>query len=148
MERTEEMKRYVLDTSVVVKWFSTDEQGVDNAIALRQHMLEGTCSIVIPELLVYELANALRHNPNFTARDVQESMDSVFDMGLDVRKVDNAVITCAIDIAYRFMVTVYDAYSLALAQIEKISFVTADYKFWGRVKDCRGIIKLSDLNIR
>ncbi|MDD5435715.1 MAG: type II toxin-antitoxin system VapC family toxin, partial [Nitrospira sp.] len=102
----------------------------------------------IPELLVYELANALRHNPNFTARDVQESMDSIFDMGLNVRKADKAVVTCAIDIAYRFLVTVYDAYFLALSQIEKIPFVTADYKFWGRVKDFRGIIKLSDLNIR
>lgn len=146
MERNEEMKRYVLDTSVVVKWFSTDEHGVDNAISLRQHMLEGKCSIVIPDLLFYELANALRHNPNFTARDVRESLDSIFNMGLDVMKIDNAVIACAIDIAYRFNVTVYDSYFLALSQIEKAPFVTADYKFWERVKKFKGIIRLSETN--
>ena len=112
------MKKYALDTSVVIKWFSKDEEDAEHANKLRRQIQDGLCDIIIPDLLFYELANALRHNPNFTAEDVQVSLDSVFDMDFEVRKVDNSVIASAIGIAFKFNVTVYDAYFLALSQLE------------------------------
>ena len=139
------MKSYVLDTSVVVKWFSGGEDDAGAAIELRRQMFDGLCTIVIPDLLFYELANALRHNPSFTSRDVRESLDSLFNMGLDIRKVDGPVILRAIEIAFNFNVTVYDAYFLALSQIEKKPFVTADYKFIKLIKGFKGLIKLSEI---
>jgi predicted nucleic acid-binding protein len=139
------MKKFVLDTSVIVKWFSKDEDDVTHANKLRSQILEGLCDITIPDLLFYELANALRHNPNFTAKDVQSSLDSVFDMEFDVRKVTSSVITAAINIAFKFNVTVYDAYFLALSQLENKPFVTADYKFIGRIKGFKGIVNLTEI---
>jgi len=69
---TEEMagdgfvKGFVLDTSVILKWFSQSiESDLDPALQLRQSMLEGIVFFVVPDLLFYELANALRHNPIF-----------------------------------------------------------------------------------
>ena len=129
MERITQVKKFVLDTSVVVKWFSRDEDDAEHANKLRRQIQEGLCVITIPDLLFYELANALRHNPNFTAEDVRVALDSVFDMEFDIRKVDSSVIAAAIHIAFKFNVTVYDAYFLALSQLESKPFVTADYKF-------------------
>ena len=106
MERITQMKKFVLDTSVIVKWFSVDEDDAEHANKLRRQILGGLCGITIPDLLFYELANALRHNPNFTADDVRVSLDSVFDMEFDIRKVDSSVIAAAIDIAFKFNVTV------------------------------------------
>jgi len=40
---------------------------------------------------------------------------------------------------------VYDAYFLALSIKEGKPFITADYRFMGRVKGFREIIKLSDI---
>ena len=145
MERITQMKKFVLDTSVIVKWFSEDEDDAEHANKLRRQILEGLCGIIIPDLLFYELANALRHNPNFTAVDVQVSLDSVFDMEFDVRKVDSAVIAAAIDIAFKFNVTVYDAYFLALSQLENKPFVTADYKFSSRIKGFKDIVNLNEI---
>ena len=88
MERITQVKKFVLDTSVVVKWFSGDEDDAEHANKLRHQIQEGLCVITIPDLLFYELANALRHNPNFTAEDVRVALDSVFDMEFDIRKVD------------------------------------------------------------
>ena len=118
MERITQVKKFVLDTSVVVKWFSGDEDDAEHANKLRHQIQEGLCVITIPDLLFYELANALRHNPNFTAEDVRVALDSVFDMEFDIRKVDSSVIAAAIHIAFKFNVTVYDAYFLALSQLE------------------------------
>lgn len=139
------MKKYVLDTSVVVKWFSGNEDNAEYADKLRHQILEGSCGIIIPDLLFYELANALRYNPNFNAKDVKASLDSIFDMEFDIRKVDSSVIAAAIDIAFKFDVTIYDAYFLALSQLENKPFVTANYKFIRRVKGFKNIVNLTEI---
>lgn len=145
MERIAQMKKYVLDTSVVVKWFSKDEDDAEYANKLRRQIQVGLCDITIPDLLFYELANALRHNPNFTSEDVRVALDSVFDLVFDVRKVDSSVIAIAIEIAFKCNVTVYDAYFLALSQLESKPFVTADYKFTGRIKGFKDIVNLTEI---
>lgn len=137
------MKEFVVDTSVVVKWFSKDEDDSEIALHLRQDMLDGHCTLIAPDLLIYELANALKYNPNFTSKDVKASMDSVYNMGIDIRGVGSLVITHAIEIAFKFNVTIYDAYFMALSQIEKKPFLTADYKFTKRIKGFKNIIMLS-----
>ena len=108
-------------------------------------MLDGICSITVPDLLIYELANALKHNPNFTSKDVKAALDSIFNMGIEIREPDSLIIAHAIDIAFRFNVTIYDACFMALSQIEKMPFIAADYKFIERVKGFKGIIKLFEM---
>lgn len=146
MEREAFMKEYVLDTSVVLKWFSGfGENDLDHSLRLRQNLLDRSILFVIPELLFYELANALRYNPNFSTKDVHEALDSVFDMGLEVRRADKKVMEDAITIGFKFNIPVYDAYFLALSRIEGKPLITADYKFVERMKGTKGIIKLSDI---
>jgi hypothetical protein len=62
-------------------------------------MLEGTVVFIVPELLFYEMANALRYNPNLSANDVNEALDSILDVGFEVRRVDKRTIEDAINIA-------------------------------------------------
>ena len=58
------MRGFVLDTSVILKWFSeAGESDLDRALQLRQSMLGRTVFFVVPDLLFYELANALRREP-------------------------------------------------------------------------------------
>ena len=45
-------------------------------------MLEGTAVFVVPELLFYEMANALRYNPNLSAKDVNEASTQYSMWGL------------------------------------------------------------------
>ncbi len=55
------MINYVLDTSVVIKWFSQkDEDDLKKALKIRETYVDKICSIIVPELLFYEMANALR----------------------------------------------------------------------------------------
>ncbi len=140
------MKGFVLDTSVVLKWFSEfGENDLPQAVQLRHALLDGSVSFTVPELLFYELSNALRYNPLLSSKDVQEALDSVIDMGFTVKGVDKRVMAEAISLAFRYGVTVYDAYFLALSRIERKPLIIADYKFAERVKASKEIIRLSDL---
>jgi predicted nucleic acid-binding protein len=146
MERVAIMKGFVLDTSVVLKWFSEfGENDLPQAFQLRQALLDGSVTFTVPELLFYELSNALRYNPSLSSKDVQEALDSVMDMGFVVKGVDKRVMADAISIAFRYGVTVYDAYFLALARTERKPLIIADYKFVERVKASKEIMRLSGL---
>jgi predicted nucleic acid-binding protein len=146
MERVAIMKGFVLDTSAVLKWFSEfGENDLPQAFQLRQALLDGSVTFTVPELLFYELSNALRYNPSLSSKDVQEALDSVMDMGFVVKGVDKRVMADAISIAFRYGVTVYDAYFLALARTERKPLIIADYKFVERVKASKEIMRLSGL---
>lgn len=140
------MKRYVLDTSVVIKWFSEqDEDDLEKALAVRDGIFEGTYSIIVPDLLLYELANALRHNPRFNSEDVGIAVQSVIEMGFDIRIAEGGILERSIHTAYKFNITVYDACFLAVAHIENRPLITADDKLAKRAKGFKNLIRLADL---
>ncbi len=141
------MRTFVLDTSVILKWFSEyEESDLDQALQLRRSMVAGTVLFVVPGLLFYELANALRYNPNFSMKDVEQAVHSVFEMGLEVRRADEQVMGNAITLAFKHNLTVYDAYFLALSKKEGRPLITADYRLIRRVKGFHEIIRLSDIS--
>jgi len=140
------MMRYVIDTSVVVKWFSeSDEDDLEASLNLRYRILEKKCSVVVPELLFYEIANALRYNPSFTENDIKKAVTTLFEMGFEVKNIEPTAMELTVEIAVRNNVTVYDACFLALSELEKIPFITADYKFLKNVKGFNNIMRLSAL---
>ena len=140
------MTAYVLDTSVVVKWFSEyNEDDLGESLGLRKAILEGKCSVVVPALMFYELANALRYNPRFDAKDVKTAVNSVMEMGFEVKGIDTETMARAVEIAFKYHTTVYDTYFLALSQTEHEPLVTADYTFVKHLKEFNNIVKLSDL---
>jgi predicted nucleic acid-binding protein len=55
---------FVLDTSVVVKWFSKmREDELNNALKIREDYLNKKIFLLFPDLLFYELMNVLRYKP-------------------------------------------------------------------------------------
>lgn len=137
------MHRYVLDSSVIIKWFSSHgEQDVEAALSLRDAFVEGSIGIVVPDLVFYEVANSLRHNPRFTVTDVADAVQSLHDMELSVQAPSPSLMRRSVEIAFKYGVTVYDACFLALAEKLRMKFVTADYKFVERLPDKRHIVRL------
>jgi len=55
----------ILDASVVLKWF-VNEADSGQALKLREDFYAGKREIVVPDLLFFEIANALRYNPTFS----------------------------------------------------------------------------------
>ena len=140
-----ETKEVVLDASVIVKWFSQEESR-DKAIKIRDDFLKGEMEIVLPDLILYELSNALRFNPVFDFNDVKETVGSILDMDLTITSPTSSVLNESIRLAFSKNITVYDAIYISLASNLNYILVTADKKLYNKVKDLGFVFLLEELN--
>lgn len=140
--KIERLPAYVLDTSVVVKWFSLEEH-YERALKLRERFMNGEILLVVPDLLLHELSNALMNDPKFDERTVCNAVLTVLNLGLDINYPTEDVLLEAVRLSYQFKITAYDACFLALANYFDAKLVTADEKFYERVKDTGLVVLLS-----
>jgi predicted nucleic acid-binding protein len=141
------VKRYVIDASLAVKWFSAfGEDDLTKADKLLQHYVDGSCDFVAPTLIVYELANALRFNPNFKVTDVKRAVKDFFDLEITLED-PSQYMNAAIELAFTLSLTIYDAIYAALSQFTGIPLITADYQFYERAKNLPFIEALKDLKL-
>ena len=117
--------KVVLDSSVIVKWFAT-EDGSEKSISYLDSFIKGSLSIAVSELVFYEVANALRYNPDFTSSDVKSSVEHLLNLKLDAKSLNAKLVKESAEIAFDCNVTFYDAVPIALAKIEKVQCITAD----------------------
>ena len=96
----------VLDASVILKWF-LEEEGTSQALRLREEFYRGEREIVVPDLLLMEVANALRYNPSFTAKEIKEAIQTLFDIGIVIITPTYSLLAKAIDLAKTLDVTFY-----------------------------------------
>jgi len=137
--------RVVPDTSVIIKWFRQGEVLAEQALALRADYLDGQIQVSVPSLLVYELANVLRYKNDLTTTQVEEALQSVFDMGLEWAAPSAAMMRRATVIARAADVTVYDAAFAALTESLDATFVTADERLACRLADWPFVLFLGDM---
>ncbi len=127
---------FVLDASVVIKWFS-EEEYTDRALKLREDFSKGEIELVVPDLMLYEVSNALRYNSDFDETDVAEAVGTLFDIGISIIVPNREVINSALNLAYEYKITIYDAYYVALAKEIDFILVTADRKLYLKIKDLK-----------
>jgi len=131
MEREEKV---VLDASVITKWY-TKEKGTESAIEYRDLHVEGKLTIIEPSLVMYEVTNALNYNPNFSESDVKESIESLIDLHLEIVDPSKEMMTRIVSLARNYGTSIYDSSYLALARMLDVNMITADGKFWEKIKD-------------
>lgn len=124
----------VLDTSVVLKWF-VDETDSEKAIRLREEYFANKKEIVVPDFLLLEVANVLRYHPNFETEDIIITLETLFDMAIDIVTPTSQLLRHTVFLAKKLDITCYDAIYVALAQDLEISLITADEKLYSKVKE-------------
>ncbi len=115
----------VLDSSILVKWFSEEEK-TQEALALRNEHIEGSRELWVSNLSFYEVANALRYKPTFNNKRLIESLNSLFKLHLNVEPETAPLLAEASSIAYKCNVSIYDAVPVALAKRKRARCITAD----------------------
>lgn len=124
---------YVVDASVVLKWFSQKlEEAIEKADLLREKFGEREINLLAPELLVYEVTNVLRYKQNLGADAINKAIKSIFEMRM-LESVNEKVMKKALKLALVYKATVYDAVYLAFAESLHSSFITADAQFYQRI---------------
>ena len=117
----------VLDSSVIVKWF-TKEEGSLLALELLDSFTDGSLAILASELTFYEVSNALRYKPDFSSEEINRCVSHLLGLQFEIKKFDNTLLRETSRIAFDGGVTFYDAVPVAIAKIEKAHCITADRK--------------------
>ena len=123
----------VLDASVILKWYKEEEDS-DKALEIRDKFIRGEIQISVPDLVLYEMANALRYSQQCTADDIARVIDNFSKFKIDIVVPTTNLIKKAGDMAMEYDITVYDGVYLALAEDLAFSLVTADLKFYRKIE--------------
>jgi len=121
------MTRYVVDASVVAKWFVPE---VHSDAALR--ILDDAHELLAPDLLVPEVGNVLWKKVRLGELRGTESREilAVFSTAPVEIHRSTPLLELAFEIALLTARTVYDSLYLALATVHECRLITADRKLY------------------
>jgi len=105
--------------------------------------MKNLTQIAVPDLMLYELTNALRFNKNITSDNIIMALQAIFDIELSIVTPTLSELKRAISISEEFDVSIYDSTYLALASLLDFQLITADEKFYRKI-----ISKNKNLNIK
>ena len=124
----------VIDSSVALKWIFAEEKGAEQAVRIREAHVSGKSEIAVPALFFYEIANVLAVQAKLSTKEALEAFELVSAFELNVHELDIAEYAEAITFARKYGVSVYDAGYHVLAGRLGCHFLTANRKFWEKVK--------------
>ena len=127
------MEKAVVDASVVVKWF-VSEENTPESLSLRDAFVGNQIDLFAPSLMPFEVVNALRR-----ASDEEgfllESSRSLGKYGIHLQGLSGPYFDRVVRTARRNGVSVYDASYLALAENIDCRLYTADRELLKRLTD-------------
>jgi len=138
-------KKYVLDASVVFKWYykknETDLYSADilyNFLNSRQYIL------FAPQLLIYEILNAFRLKDEISGETIDSIISELYDT-IIILETDKVLLKNAFLYARLLNVSVYDSIYIALSEKFDAPLITADKKLYKSGKNLpHKVIMLSD----
>jgi predicted nucleic acid-binding protein len=135
------MKLFVVDASVVVKWFIPEEHS-----DVAELLLDENFELAVPRLFFSEFGNILWKK--FSRGEIGQA--EVLDAAVQLRAAelepmpDELLLDAAIALACGLNHLVYDCLYLALADSLETAVVTANQKFANKVADPARIVFVAD----
>ena len=137
---------YVVDASVGVKWFVRErEADREAALALRQRHIDGDTQLIVPELFVLEVPNAIKAGRKSTEEELADVLATLADLDVQVERHTQRVLRKTNAVAWAYKLTWYDAVYVALAETLGFPFVTADEALLRTMKGHSIVLRLKDL---
>lgn len=117
--------QFVVDSSVVAKWFLTEPDS-DKAIELRDEFASGRLELAVPSLLFYEVMNALRFSGSFRSPDLVVAAKSLSKYRFGIWRPRGKLLELSTKLSVEKDLTVYDACYVALGKRTNSRVVTED----------------------
>jgi len=130
------MKSAVLDASVILKWYLTDETYGQKAFSLLHKFITRELTVLSTPLLEYEVVNGLviaQKRGRIKEEKILTAIEGFFDLQIDLRDLSHfyqrSLKYCRV-----YNRSLYHASYLALARTEGIPLITADEGLYNAVK--------------
>jgi predicted nucleic acid-binding protein len=119
----------VIDASVAIKWVRREEEFSKIAIKIQTDHLDNIDKILIPRLMLYEVANALATKSDTTPMYVRSGLSVLFESKLEIYHESEKEILEAAKLAKKHKTSVYDMLYAVIAKENKCKLITADENF-------------------
>ncbi|MBI4016752.1 MAG: type II toxin-antitoxin system VapC family toxin [Candidatus Aenigmarchaeota archaeon] len=120
-------EKKIVDASVLAKCFlKEDDSG--KAIALVEGHLSGQYVLIVPELIFFEVLNAIKYQLKPTEEELVEAAKALSEFQLHVEHAGEFILSKLSRIAITCNLTAYDATYVALGQLHSAEVLTADKK--------------------
>ena len=119
------MDRFVVDASVVVKWF-LEERDSDAARRLRDDYAADDVDLDAPAVLPFEVLNGVRFGAGFRAGELARVVEMLGRFGIPLHHLEGPFAEVVADLADSSRMTVYDASYVGLAKLLELPLYTAD----------------------
>jgi len=127
------MDKFVLDASIALKWFFPQEKDSEIAQKILRKIKKGQIKAIAPQIFFFEVINVIKTKAKSTSNDMLGVINKIFSLNLISEKVDLSLLKRANLYAQKFNLSIYDASYIALADINKATFITADEKMARKV---------------
>ncbi|MBI2631710.1 type II toxin-antitoxin system VapC family toxin [Candidatus Pacearchaeota archaeon] len=119
-----ERQKKVLDASIIVKWFSKEEN-TEKALLLRDQHINQEIEIVIPEMAFLEVINSLRYKKK-SEEELKKAIKDLWDVQLKIVALTADLLNKTVKIALNYNLTIYDSLYVSIAKLYGASLITAD----------------------
>ena len=129
-------RRVVADASVVVKWVMPETYS-DEASRLRDDHLSGDVVVHAPDLVLLEVASALRKYVTrglISEDQAKEAFHLVSDTEIRLEQIDPELACSALKLSFDLGITIYDAVYIATALKLSAPLYTSDEKLLSNSK--------------
>ncbi len=143
--KEEENSKYIVDTSVIIKWLVLEEKDLSFALGLLNDFINRKIHISIPIFVHWEINNFLGRNLDLERAIGKYSYFKLLE--LSEQYLSLSATSKAFEIMKKFhKVSFYDASYHAMAIEKGMIFITADKKYYEKTKDLGSIMFLADYN--
>lgn len=126
----------VVDASVILKWYLSDEEYSQKAIGLLDKYISNKLDFVAPSLLEYEVMNGLiiaQKRGRVEEEKILTAIDGFVNLEIKLKNLSSlyqrVIHYCKV---YNF--SAYDASYLSVAEEQGVSMITADERLYNMVK--------------
>ena len=134
---------YVVDASVVAKWFNRGEDFQKESDVLRRAWVNDELQLQSPSHLPFEVANSIWKNPNVSARKARSLTKALVEIAPKLHNLTEGMAEQAMLIARRRRITFYDASYLTLAKLLSVQLITVDDS---QLRAASGYVRASHLS--
>lgn len=128
-KETGTMDSFIIDASVVFKWFSREnEKYFEESRNLLYRLKNGEIALFAPNFLLTEVTNVFYWKKKFDKKEIEIFLEKIIDCGINFADCParNAREIFALMVEYK--ITAYDALYLWLAKDRNLKLISADEK--------------------
>ncbi|MFZ3071871.1 MAG: type II toxin-antitoxin system VapC family toxin [Thermodesulfobacteriota bacterium] len=139
------MKGIVIDASVVLKWYLSDEEYGTRALDILDDHASDRITLHAPALLEFEVANGLvmAKRRARAGGDALKAMDGFANLGIGLYPL-SSLFQKVLDYSDKYNISAYDAAYVALADDLKTYVVTADKRLFNSTRKLKFIKWIGD----